>query len=67
MSLTSYRDVSDVMLTQGGNTINLTTVGWLDIYQASGLSAVDLADAFDRARAIAGTILTLPIDREYRT
>lgn len=65
-SLATYRNVMDIMITEGGSETYLISVPRLDIYTATGWPAVDLADAFDRARAAATTILDLAVQSETR-
>lgn len=68
INLSIYLDVSGVMLTENaGKEMYEISVSQLDIYQASGWPAHDFADAFDRARALAGTILSTRTPSESRS
>jgi hypothetical protein len=67
-SLATYRNVMDIMITEdAGSETYLISVPRLDVYRATGWPALDLADAFDRARTAANMILDLPVERENRS
>lgn len=66
-SLETYRNVTDIMITESGSQTCLISVPRLDIYRATGWPAAGLVDAFDRARAAATTILDLPVQCESRS
>jgi hypothetical protein len=65
-SLETYRNVTDIMITESGSQTRLISVPQLDIFRATGWPAVDLVDAFGRARTAANIILDLPVQSENR-
>lgn len=68
IDLAEYRNVHEVMITgkEGGEIYNVAASS-LKIFESSLWAADDLGAAFDRARAMAETIVNTPFERESRS